>query len=88
MDVRDLFPNRMATIAHRVLQTGMRSVVKTGLYRVLMFVVTGVVAFVMTGDLGTALDMGIATNLIKAVTYYGYERLWARVEWETRPFAE
>jgi uncharacterized membrane protein len=56
-------------------------VVKTALYRVLL--VTGAVAFVMTGDLGTALDIGIATNLIKTLTYYGYERLWARIEWKT-----
>ncbi|PSP75782.1 hypothetical protein BRC86_02800 [Halobacteriales archaeon QS_3_64_16] len=73
----------MATIARRARQTGTRSVVKTALYRVLMFLVTGAVAFVMTGDLGTALDIGIATNLIKTLTYYGYERLWARIEWET-----
>ena len=58
-----------------------RAVVKTVLYRLLMVVVTVAVALLVTGDLVASLNIGIAANLVKMVLYYGYERLWDRVEW-------
>lgn len=58
-----------------------RAVVKTLLYRTLMVVITVVVALVVTGNTGAALSIGLVSNLIKTGTYYGYERLWDRIEW-------
>jgi uncharacterized membrane protein len=55
--------------------------VKTVLYRLLMLVVTVIVALAVTGDPEAALNIGVAANLVKTVTYYGYERLWDRIEW-------
>lgn len=58
-----------------------RAVVKTLLYRVVMICITIVVAFLVTGNTGEALSIGVATNLIKTGTYYGYERIWDRITW-------
>jgi len=58
-----------------------RTVVKTALYRVLMVAVTVLVAYLFTGDTTDALQIGVAANVVKTATYYGYERLWARIAW-------
>ena len=58
-----------------------RAVVKTLCYRVLMVVITVAVALFVTGDTGEALSIGIAANVVKTGTYYGYERLWDRIAW-------
>lgn len=62
-----------------------RALLKTLLYRTLMIVITVSVAFFYTRDTGDALSIGIATNVIKTGTYYGYERLWDRVTWGIAP---
>lgn len=62
-------------------QRASRALVKTLLYRVLMVVVTVAVAFVFTENTGDALGIGVASNAIKTVAYYGYERLWDRISW-------
>jgi uncharacterized membrane protein len=46
-----------------------------------MIVITVVIALVVTNDLGDALNIGIAANVVKTGTYYGYERLWDRIDW-------
>lgn len=58
-----------------------RALAKTLLYRTLMVIITVVVAFFFTRDTGDALSIGLASNVIKTGTYYGYERLWDRVDW-------
>lgn len=58
-----------------------RALVKTALYRVLMVIVTILVAFAVTREVRASVDIGVAANLVKTVAYYGYERLWARVQW-------
>lgn len=58
-----------------------RAVVKTLLYRAVMVVITVAVAFGFTGSPGEALGIGIASNVVKTGTYYGYERLWDRISW-------
>jgi len=60
-----------------------RTAVKTALYRALMVLVTVLVAFFVTGSTGDALQIGLVANVVKTGTYYGYERLWARVSWGT-----
>lgn len=60
-----------------------RTVVKTALYRALMVLVTVLVAFFVTGNTSDALQIGLVANVVKTGTYYGYERLWARVSWGT-----
>lgn len=70
-------------------QARLRAVVKTLCYRLLMVVITITVAWVVVGDLTDALNIGIVANVVKTGTYYGYERLWDRIEWgvqsETSP---
>ncbi len=58
-----------------------RTLVKTILYRIVMVLITILVAFFFTGNTGDAVNIGIAANLIKTGTYYGYERLWTHVIW-------
>lgn len=70
-------------VSRRARQTHSRALVKTALYRVLMFLVTAVVALAVTRDPAAALNIGIAANIVKTGTYYGYERLWAHIEWGT-----
>lgn len=63
------------------LQSHPRTLVKTAAYRALMFAVTFAIALFFTGRVEQAASIGVATNLVKTGTYYGYERLWARIEW-------
>jgi len=58
-----------------------RALVKTLLYRGFMIAITILVALFITGDTGAALSIGLVSNAIKTVTYYGYERLWDRISW-------
>lgn len=58
-----------------------RAVVKTVLYRLFMIVVSITVAWLVVGDVAAALSIGLATNVVKTLTYYGYERLWDHVTW-------
>ena len=58
-----------------------RAVVKTLCYRLLMILVTILVAWIFVGDVADAVNIGIAANVIKTVSYYGYERLWNRITW-------
>lgn len=58
-----------------------RSVVKTGVYRGVMVMITVAVAFFFTEDAGTSVSIGLVTNVVKTFTYFGYERMWARVGW-------
>ncbi|MFW5959475.1 MAG: DUF2061 domain-containing protein [Natronomonas sp.] len=69
------------TISLRARDRWSRTLVKTFTYRVFMFLITAGVALFVTGNLGDAASIGIATNLLKTVTYYGYERIWSRVLW-------
>lgn len=63
------------------LQKRKRVVMKTVCYRMVMLLITVTVAFVVVGDVGDALNIGIATNVLKTGTYYAYERLWDHVIW-------
>lgn len=58
-----------------------RALVKTVLYRGLMLLVTVAVALTVTGDVTAAVNIGLVANAVKTLTYYGYERLWAHVDW-------
>lgn len=63
------------------LQARSRALTKTLLYRLLMVIITVTIALFVTGDLTDALNIGIAANVLKTGTYYGYERLWDRITW-------
>lgn len=60
-----------------------RTVVKTLAYRAFMFLITALVALAITESPADAVNIGIATNLLKTLTYLGYERVWARIRWGT-----
>ncbi|MEF8826952.1 MAG: DUF2061 domain-containing protein [Halapricum sp.] len=63
------------------LQARTRALAKTLLYRSLMVVITVFVALLVTGNVGDALNIGIAANVVKTGTYYAYERLWDHITW-------
>ncbi|PSP58085.1 hypothetical protein BRC72_05635 [Halobacteriales archaeon QH_7_66_36] len=63
------------------LQARRRAVVKTACYRLVMVLVSVAVAYLVVGDVSQALSIGLATNVIKTATYYGYERIWDRIAW-------
>jgi len=66
------------------LQARRRVVVKTACYRLVMVCVSVIVAYLVVGDVADALSIGLVTNFVKTLTYYGYERLWDRIAWGTR----
>lgn len=74
-------PNVDDVLARSPVQARSRALAKTLLYRALMVVITVLVAFVVTSNVGDALNIGIAANVVKTGTYYAYERLWDRVSW-------
>lgn len=63
------------------IQERSRALVKTAGYRAFMIVITFIIAFLFTDDVGTAVNIGVAANIVKTVTYYLYERLWDRIDW-------
>lgn len=69
------------TVRGTPTQSRARAICKTVLYRILMVAVTVVVAYAVTADATAALNIGIAANLVKTVTYYAYERAWDRIDW-------
>lgn len=71
-------------VSRRALCEHSRVIVKTLCYRLFMFLITAAIALLVTGSLGEALSIGVATNLLKTVTYYAYERAWAHVTWGAR----
>lgn len=73
--------NLRDTLDGNPLQARSRALAKTLLYRLLMVVITVLVALLVTGNVGDALNIGIAANVVKTGTYYTYERLWDRVAW-------
>lgn len=62
-------------------QARMRAIVKTLLYRVFMLAITVTIAFVVTENVGDAVSIGLAANVLKTGTYYIYERAWDHVAW-------
>jgi len=53
-----------------------RRLAKTVVYRLASVVVTIGVAYLFLGEVGAALDIGIAANLLKMGLYYVHERAW------------
>mgnify|MGYP006307450481 CR=1 FL=1 len=74
---------RMAStiLSRSALQARRRAIVKTLCYRLFMLAITVTIAFVVVGDLGDAVNIGLAANVLKTGTYYLYERLWDRIAW-------
>ena len=72
--LRDLF-------TRSPLQGRTRAITKTVVYRLFMVAITFGVALAFTHDLGQAVNIGVATNLLKTGTYYVYERVWDRISW-------
>lgn len=73
----------MATLTRRARDGWHRTLVKTLAYRVVMFVITAVVVLTVTGSVSDAVNIGVATNVLKTLTYFGYERTWSRIHWGT-----
>jgi len=71
----------MQVFSQSAMQARKRALVKTVCYRLVMMLITVVVAWVFVGDVVSALNIGIAANLVKTVTYYAYERLWDHITW-------
>lgn len=68
-------------VSRTPLQRRRRAVGKTLCYRLFMLLITVGVAWFVVGDVSDALNIGVGTNVIKTATYYGYERLWDRIDW-------
>lgn len=68
-------------LSRSALQARKRAVVKTLCYRLFMLLITATVAWVIVGDVGTALNIGLITNVVKTGTYYLYERTWDHIAW-------
>lgn len=68
-------------VSSRPLQARKRAILKTPGYRLLMVAITITAAWVVLGDARSAVDIGIAANVVKTGTDYAYERLWDRISW-------
>lgn len=68
-------------VSRSALQARRRAIVKTLCYRLFMIMITVTIAFVVVGDVGDALNIGLAANVLKTGTYYLYERAWDHVSW-------
>lgn len=68
-------------LSRSALQARKRAVVKTLCYRLFMLLITATVAWAIVGDVGTALNIGLITNVVKTGTYYLYERTWDHIAW-------
>ena len=72
---------RTTVFSRDAIHARRRAVAKTLCYRVLMVTITVLVAWLVVGDAGQAASIGLVTNAVKTLTYYGYERLWDHVSW-------
>ncbi|UTF53377.1 DUF2061 domain-containing protein [Natronosalvus rutilus] len=68
-------------VSRSALQARKRALVKTLCYRLFMILITTMVAWAVVGEVGAALNIGIATNVVKTGTYYLYERTWDHISW-------
>ncbi|WP_123621026.1 DUF2061 domain-containing protein [Halorubrum sp. CSM-61] len=68
-------------VSRSALHARKRALAKTLCYRVLMVAITVLVAWVVVGDVSDAVNIGLVANVVKTITYYGYERLWDHVAW-------
>ena len=73
----------MDWFSRRGIHARSRSLVKTLVYRLLMVLITIAVAYAVTGNAVDALNIGVVTNVIKTLIYYGYERAWTHITWGT-----
>ncbi|GAB7018091.1 DUF2061 domain-containing protein [Halostagnicola bangensis] len=68
-------------VSRSALQAQKRAIAKTLCYRLFMILITITVAWLIVGDVGDAVNIGLATNILKTGTYYLYERLWDHITW-------
>jgi len=61
------------------MESRQRSLIKTILWRIIATAVTMLISFIWLGEWGSSLALALTANGIKALLYYGHERLWNRV---------
>lgn len=62
------------------METRKRSFAKTIVWRIIATTVTILVSFIWLGEWAASIALAVTANGIKAVLYYGHERLWNRVD--------
>ena len=50
-------------------------------YRIVIVVLLIVISYYFTGDLGQTTTISIVFNVAGSAIYYGYERMWGRIQW-------
>jgi uncharacterized membrane protein len=71
---------------HDLYENNKRALAKTITFRVLTIVTDLIVVFALTRQYDVTLGIVVISNLIRTVTYFFHERVWARKEWgKTRP---
>lgn len=68
-------------ISRSAIQAQKRAIAKTFCYRLFMLLITITVVWLVVGDVSDAINVGLATNLLKTGTYYIYERTWDHITW-------
>lgn len=62
------------------METRKRSFAKTIVWRIIATTVTILVSFIWLGEWAASIALAVTANGIKAVLYYGHERLWNRID--------
>ena len=50
-------------------------------YRIVIIVLLIAITYYFTGNLGQTTTISIVFNAAGSAIYYGYERMWGRIEW-------
>ena len=66
------------------METHKRSIVKALSWRLIAVCITTLTVWLFTGDATLSLGVGLVDSLVKIFTYYGHERLWARLSFGRR----
>ena len=64
----------------KVMESRRRSLVKTIAWRIIATAVTMLVSYIWLGEWAASIALAVTANGIKALLYYGHERLWNRID--------
>ena len=62
------------------MESRRRSLAKTILWRIIATTITMLISYIWLGEWLSSIALALTANGIKALLYYGHERLWNRID--------